>query len=150
MDCDYSAIIPLLFYSYESFPGDTQVWKTFLFTFKTQYPSVQHFAWFFTGKFVPLYILLLWFFTCKHWWHWIILIPIAMYAFQLYGIIRENDGVDETELFYILPLMMILVPSVYLIRAKLFNSVRGNDLKSFEEELARDRSLWGQIKDLFR
>lgn len=45
---------------------------------------------------------------------------------------------------------MILVPSVYLIRAKLFAKVRGNDLEKFEEELASKRSFWQQIKELFK
>lgn len=45
---------------------------------------------------------------------------------------------------------MILVPFVYLIRAKLFAQMRKDDLKAFEEELLQKRSLWQQIKDLFR
>ena len=73
-----------------------------------------------------------------------------MYAFQLWGVINESQNLDELELVYILPLMMFLVPTVYLIRARLFNQVRGNDLKSFEEDLLVNKTLWGQIKDLFR
>ena len=46
--------------------------------------------------------------------------------------------------------MAVVVPLVYLIRAKLFNTIRGNDLRSFEVELAQEKTLWGQIKDLFR
>ena len=73
-----------------------------------------------------------------------------MYAFQLWGIINQSKNLDELEIYYILPLMMVLVPFVYLIRAKLFAKVRGNDLKSFEEELGQNRSVWQQIKDLFQ
>ena len=73
-----------------------------------------------------------------------------MYAFQLWGIINENQNLDELELFYILPLMMVLVPLVYLIRAKLFNKLREDDLQSFEEELMVKKTPWQQIKDLFR
>ena len=74
-----------------------------------------------------------------------------MYSFQLWGILRQSSGnVDELELAYIIPLMAVIVPAVYLVRAKLFNSIRGNDLKSFEEELAQEKTIWGQIKDLFR
>ena len=73
-----------------------------------------------------------------------------MYSFQLWGLINENGGYDEIELIYILPLMMVIIPFVYLIRAKLFNSVRGDDLQSFEEELGKNKSVLGQIKDLFR
>ena len=46
--------------------------------------------------------------------------------------------------------MMVLVPAVYLIRAKLFNKVRGDDLKTFEEDLLTKKSIWQQVKDLFR
>jgi len=73
-----------------------------------------------------------------------------MYAFQLWGIVNESQGLDELEIYYILPLMMILVPAVYLIRAKLFNKVRGDDLKTFEEDLLTKKSIWQQVKDLFR
>ncbi len=143
------AITPFLFYSYKSFP-DTQIWETSFFTLKTGFRGWYDYAWYLTGKLIPLYLLFLWFFTCKHWWHWIILVPIAMYAFQLWAIINESGNYDELELLYLLPLMMILIPIVYVIRAKLFDKVRGDDLKSFEEELGQKRTAWQQIKDLFR
>jgi len=143
------AISPILFYSYRSFP-DTQVWETSLFTTTTSFPDFYSYAWYFTGKFIPLYLLLLWFFTCKHWWHWIILVPIAMYSFQIWGVINESNNLDELELIYLFPLMMVLIPLVYLIRAKLFTEVRGKDLKSFEEDLLVKKSLWEQLKDLFQ
>lgn len=143
------AISPLLFYSYKSFP-EAKIWETSLFTWETTFYSWFDYAWYLIGKLVPLYLLLLWFFTCKHWWHWIIIIPIAMYAFQLWGIINQNNNLDELELYYVFPLMVVIVPFVYLIRAKLFSKVRGNDLTSFEQELGTQKSVWGQIKDLFR
>ena len=143
------AITPFLFYLYESFP-DTQVWETSLYSITTSFPNWYSFAWYFTGKAIPLYLLLLWFFTCKHWWHWIILVPIAMYSFQLWGVINESNSLDVLELYYVLPLMMVLVPFVYVIRAKLFAKIHEDDLKSFEEELGQKRSTWQQIKDLFQ
>lgn len=73
-----------------------------------------------------------------------------MYAFQLWGVINESNQLDELELIYLFPLMMFLVPLVYLIRAKLFAKVRGNDLESFEAELMEKKTAWQQIKDLFR
>ena len=145
----FIAITPLLFYSYESFPK-TQVWETSFFSWSTGFYDWNSFAWYLTGKFIPLYLLLIWFFTCKHWWHWILLIPIAMYAFQLWGVINQSRKADEVELVYLIPLMMVLVPTVYLIRAKLFNKVRGDDLKEFEEDLMAKKTIWRQFKDLFR
>ncbi|MGJ8666115.1 MAG: hypothetical protein ACSHW7_07105 [Patiriisocius sp.] len=143
------ALSPVLFYSYKSFP-DKQIWETSYFLWKTEFPDWISYAWYLANKIIPFYLLLLWFFTCKHWWHWILLVPIAMYAFQIWGLVNENGGYDELELIYIFPLMMVLVPFVYLIRAKLFSKIRGNDLEAFEEELLRKRTIWQQIKDLFR
>ncbi len=145
----FIALTPFMFYMYESFPR-TNSWETSLFTWKTSFPDWYSFAWYFSGKFIPLFLLLLWFFTCKHWWHWIILVPIAMYSFQLWGVLNESNNLDSLELYYIIPLMLVVVPSVYLIRAKLFARIRGNDLASFEAELGTKRSIWEQIKDLFR
>jgi hypothetical protein len=73
-----------------------------------------------------------------------------MYSFQIWGLIQENEGVDEIELYYVFPIMMIIIPSVYLIRAKLFNTLRGTDLEAFEEELGAKKTLLQQLKDLFR
>ena len=143
------AITPLLFYSYKSFP-DVKIWETSFFTAETAFRSWFDYTWYLANKIIPLLLLFIWFFTCKHWWHWILLIPIGMYSFQIWGLIQENEGVDEIELFYVFPIMMIVVPSVYLIRAKLFNTLRGTDLKAFEEELGNNKTLLQQLKDLFR
>ena len=146
----FIAISPFLLYLYKSFPDDSKVWETSWFKLDTGFASWYAYAWYLTGKIVPLYLLLLWFFTSKHWWHWIILAPISIFSFQLWGLINESGGYDELEIYYVLPLMMILVPSVYLIRAKLFSKIREKDLKLFEEELAERKSIFGQIKDLFQ
>ena len=142
-------ISPFLFYSYKSFPENT-LWETSFFSLETAFFSWFDYAWYIANKVIPLYLLLIWFFTCKHWWHWILLVPIGMYSFQTWGLIQEYDGVDELELYYVFPIMMIIIPSVYLIRAKLFNSVRGTDLEAFEEELGAKKTLLQQLKDLFR
>lgn len=144
------AISPYLFYIYESFPADSKIWETFLFDIETHYLSIQHYAWFVTGKAIPLYLLLIWFFTCKHWWHWIILIPIAMYIFQLWNIINQSKSIDVVELIYMIPVMLIVVPMVYLIRAKLFSRIRNMDSEEFEEDLYKERTMWDELKDLFR
>lgn len=144
------AITPFIYYAYESFPVDSQTWETSYFTFSTNYPSLNTYAWFLTGKIIPIILLLIWFFTCKHWWHWIILVPLSMYIFQMWGIINQSRNIDEVELTYIIPLMMLVIPFVYLIRAKLFNKMREDDLQSYEEELFKKRSFWQQLKDLFR
>ena len=73
-----------------------------------------------------------------------------MYAFQLWGILNESQGLDELEIYYILPLMLVIIPAVYLIRAKLFNKMRLDDLDSFERDLMEKKTIWQQVKELFR
>ncbi|WP_235982823.1 hypothetical protein [Kordia aestuariivivens] len=132
------AISPIIYYSYESFP-DVKVWETSLFTYDSSYyESVQTSAYWIMSKLMPLIFLILWFITCKDWWYHVILIPIAMYIFQLTSIINDDiQSVDEVEIYYVLPVMMIIVPIVYLIRIKLFDKyVYGIDLKKIDAELA--------------
>lgn len=143
------AISPYLFYLYESFPND-YVWKTFLFEIELELYTWYSFSWFLVGKIIPLYLLFIWFFTCKHWWHWIILIPITMYLFQTWGLVNQTRNADEVELLYMIPVMLVIIPAVYLIRAKVFNRMRGDNLREFEEELKQKRTIWDELKDLFR
>ncbi|MDG3582233.1 MULTISPECIES: hypothetical protein [Galbibacter] len=133
----FIAISPYLFYLYESFPLE-QVWETKLYTFSTSYYSSLYMAaWNFMNKFVPLMLLIIWFFTCKHWWYHVILIPISMYVFQLVSTLNADvKYVDEFEIYYIIPVMMIVIPIVYLIRLKLFDKiVHGIDLDKIDKEL---------------
>ena len=73
-----------------------------------------------------------------------------MYMFQLWGVINQSRSLDEVELVYLIPLMMIIIPAIYLIRAKLFHNMRETNLHDFEEELMQERSIWQQFRDLFR
>ncbi len=139
---------PFLFYLYKSFP-ESQIWKTSFFELKTLFPDWFTFAWYFVNKIVPLILLLIWFFTCKHWWYWAILAPIGMYVFQLWNIIEQSNNIDETELLYLYPFMFILMPALFLIRAHLLYSLRADNLEELEKDLRKKRTLWGQIMDLF-
>lgn len=129
------AISPYIFYLYESFPKEN-VWETFLFTFESKY-KLYDTAWLMFGKLVPMLLLILWFFTCRDWWYHVILIPIAMYAFQILSLINEENDIDETEIYYVIPIMMIIIPIVYFIRIRLFDKyVYGIDLQKIDAELA--------------
>lgn len=132
------AITPYIFYSYQSFPEE-KVWETFLFTYEAKhYQTVDYAVWVFMGKIIPLLLLTLWFFTCRDWWYHVILIPIFMYIFQLYSAINDDIKYhDEIEIYYIIPIMMIIVPIVYFIRIKLFDKYVYNiDLEKIDAELA--------------
>ncbi|MBW2962777.1 hypothetical protein KW502_13350 [Mesonia sp. JHPTF-M18] len=144
-------ISPYIFYSYKSFP-DTKIWETFIFTFESGfYEKVSVSFWTILGKFVPLYLLSIWFLTCKHWWYHVILIPMGMYLFQL--IMAINDDVkfsDEIEIWYLIPIMAVIVPLVYLIRTKIFTSMHNPTLEEIEYELQNKKNIFSHFRDLFK
>ena len=83
------AATPYLFFLYESVP-DVQVWNTFLFTYDSKYyGSVLTVAWTLTGKIIPLFLMLIWFFTCRHWWYHALIVPIAMFSFQICNLVFD-------------------------------------------------------------
>ncbi|WP_373074862.1 hypothetical protein [Zeaxanthinibacter enoshimensis] len=100
------------------------------------FPNVNVFIWFMLGKVVPFYLLLIWFFTCKHWWYHIIIIPVLMYAFQIFEGIEGDKFIDTENVLWLLPFCMIVIPFVYLIRIKLYDKyVHGIDLDAMDAEL---------------
>lgn len=141
------AITPYLFYLYESVPT-TKSWSTFLFTYYSGfYENANVSFWTLTGKIVPLYLLFIWFFTCRHWWYHVLLIPIAMYAYQLVAIINDDSNFfDEYQIMYLIPIMAVIIPSIYLIRAKMFNKLTNKSMQELEDEFRVGK---GWFKDYF-
>ncbi|AIY14773.1 MULTISPECIES: hypothetical protein [Cellulophaga] len=130
----------LFFYSYKYFPSDPEIEKMDLLSItitRNGYKSIFVAFYYYLGKIVPLYLLIIWFITCKHWWYHAILIPIAMYSFQFYTIVNEDASkIDENELLYLMGVCMVVIPIVYFIRVKLFDKhVHGIDLDAIDAEL---------------
>lgn len=144
---------PFLFNIYESVP-DTKVWNTFLFTYTSEYyESVFVLAWTLASKTIPLFLMIIWFFTCRHWWYHSLLVPIAMFIYQIVIILNDDlSFADQNELLYLLPIMAIVIPSIYLIRAQMFNKINTVDksMEELEDEFKiKPTSLWGKIKQYF-
>lgn len=101
------------------------------------FQNVSVYVWFMLGKLVPFYLLLIWFFTCKHWWYHIILIPVTMYVFQIFEEVYSDDYfIDSKNVLWLLPICMVIIPFVYFIRIKLYDKyVHGIDLEAMEAEL---------------
>ena len=101
------------------------------------FTSVSVYIWFLLGKILPLYLLVIWFLTCKHWWYHILLIPICMYAFQIFEVMYSEDlYIDVDNVLWLLPVCMVVIPFVYFIRIKLFDKyVHGIDLEAMSAEL---------------
>ena len=147
------AITPYLFNLYESVPSD-KVWDTFLFTYDSNYyGSVKVFAWTLANKLIPLLLLFIWFFTCRHWWYHTLLVPIAMYVYQTIIIVNDDlTFADGNEIIYLLPVMGIIIPSIYLIRARMFNKINDADksMQEIEDEFRiGPKGFFGKLKDYF-
>jgi len=143
------AFSPYLFYIYEIFPSGP-VWENSLFNYESKYyENVMTAAWTYFGKITPLFLLLIWFFTCKHWWYHVILVPIGMYGFQIVGTVYDDvylstDYLDVNDLIYLAPFFIIILSIVYLIRIKIFDRVYGLDLSELDET---EISVFSNISD---
>lgn len=134
------ASTPYIFYLYEIFP-DGPFWENSLFVYESRfYENVQTAMWTYLGKITPLFLLLIWFFTCKHWWYHAILVPMVMYIFQFISVIYDDvyGGseflLDTNGLVYLAPFFIVILSIVYLIRIKVFDRIYGIDLTEIERE----------------
>jgi len=148
------ALTPLYSQLYKSVPKETKIWETFLFTYDSAYYEDANVAfWVISGKIIPLLLFVIWFFTCRHWWHHAIIVPIVLYIYQAANAI--NDDIvffDEFSFLHLLPLMAIVIPSIYLVRARIFNRLNtiNKSIQDLEDELAfRPKTIWGKIKQFF-
>lgn len=146
------AITPYLFTLYEGVPKQ-RIWDAFIFKYDSSlWEDANYAMWVFTGKTIPLLLLFIWFFTCRHWWYHALLAPIAMYIFQILDIFSGDKYLDEFQLIYMIPIMALVIPSIYLIRAQIFNKINNADksLEELEEEFKiSPKNLWCKIKDFF-
>lgn len=135
----FIAISPFIYKLYDYLPENPEATISLFGVIidKNGFPDISTYAWFFMSKLVPLYLMIFWFLTSKNWWYHIILIPIAMYAFQIFEVIYSDDlYVDTENIWWLLPICMIIIPFVYLIRIKLYDRhVHGIDLEAMEAEL---------------
>ncbi|WP_236778450.1 hypothetical protein [Pseudalgibacter alginicilyticus] len=147
------AISPYLFYLHESVP-DVKVWHTFLFTYNAgHYDSASIAIWVLLGKLIPLYLLFIWFFTCRHWWYHVLIVPISMYAYQTFDVLNKDIiFFDANQLIYLFPIMAVVIPSIYLIRARIFNKINETTktMQELEDELkVSPKSFWEKMRQYF-
>ncbi len=150
----FIATTPYLITLWEGVPGEIKTWDTFLFSYTTTYYyDIQTFVWTLINQLIPLMLLLVWVFTCRQWWYHVILVPIAMYVYEIITILNDDlDFSGDNLILYLLPVMAIIIPSIYLIRAKMFNKI--NDANKTLEELEEEfkiggKGFWGKLSDYF-
>ncbi|WP_439151251.1 hypothetical protein [Winogradskyella sp.] len=148
------ASVPFLFSLHESIPAEQKVWDTFLFTYDSKvWEDANLVMWILSGKAIPLLLLLIWFFTCRHWWYHALIVPIIMFSYQIFGLFNEDQKFfDQNQIIFLLPIMAIIIPSIYLIRARAFNKINDADksMEELEEEfMIKPKTFWGKVKQYF-
>tara|TARA_R110002051_G_scaffold30172_4_gene69888 strand:+ start:3182 stop:3844 length:663 start_codon:yes stop_codon:yes gene_type:complete len=135
----FIAISPFLYKVYEYLPinSDGSISLLWITLEPNGFEDASFYIWFLTTKIVPLYLLIFWFLTSRDWWYHIIIIPIAMYAFQLFEVIFDSDLQIETDnIWWLIPICLVTIPFVYFIRIKLYDKhVHGIDLEAIDAEL---------------
>jgi hypothetical protein len=149
----FIALTPLFWSLHESVP-DKAVWDTFFGTYESlEWESARYAMWVLTGKLIPLLLLLIWFFTNKNWWYHALLVPIILYIKQIYGTIQADlNYIDEVQFIGMLPIISIVIPSIYLIRARMFNKINNADktIQELEDEfMMKPKGVWNTIKQYF-
>ena len=146
------AATPFLFYLYEFVPTQDK-WETWFFTYESNnYQDANVAMWVLAMKVVPLFLSLIWFFTCKHWWYHALVVPIAMFTFQVISALNEDIYMDEVHVLYLLPIMAIIFPSIYLVRARMFNKINDEDktMEELEQEfMVKPKTFWAKVKQYF-
>jgi len=76
-----------------------------------------------------------------------------MYSFQILNFLNQDTKfLDEAHIIYFVPIMAVVIPSIYLIRARIFNKVNemNKSLEELEEEFKiSPKNLWGKVKEYF-
>ncbi len=147
------AATPYFFSLHESVP-DIPVWDTFFGKYESKYyQSINVFAWTLTGKIIPLFLLFIWFCTCRHWWYHVIIVPITMYIYQIMVVLNDDlTFADKNQSFYLIPLMAIIIPTIYLIKARIFKKINENTktMQELEDEFKLSpKNIWQRLKLYF-
>ena len=75
-----------------------------------------------------------------------------MYIYQIFGVFYDDVYMDKFQMIYMLPIMAIVIPSIYLIRAQIFNKINdaSKSLQELEDEFkVKPKSFWGKVKQYF-
>jgi len=137
---------PYLLYIHQNTPRELENLDTFLGTIKGgYYVKAQTYIYMFFSKFVPLFLLIIWFLTNKHWWVHAILIPMSVYLFQLISVINDSEAfVDEVDFIYTVPFTVAVVVILYFLRSKLAIYILAVDLKKEMDQNMKNQKKIGE------
>ncbi|WP_318543979.1 hypothetical protein [Marixanthotalea marina] len=76
-----------------------------------------------------------------------------MYSYQIFTTLNEDlKYVDSNQLIYIIPIIALIIPSIYLIRAQIFNKINAvsKTMEELEDEFKiSPKNFWEKVKQYF-
>jgi len=86
--------------------------------------------WVFLQKFIFLYLLVIWYFTCQNWWNKAILVPIGMLLYQTINLLNDEMKFKDESLdfFIVIPLSLIVCLFLIILRNKIASKISALDL----------------------
>lgn len=126
----FLSVTPLIFYAYRLIPETTESISFLGFTIKAgAYGNINYYAYYFLTKMVFFSSFAIWFVTCRHWWRFALLVPLAMLVFQIVGIVNTSiDYIDEFDFWYSLPIVIPVLVLLIFISKKMNFYVQSLDL----------------------
>ncbi len=112
---------PFAFYLHLLAPDDMKVWDTFMFTIDAGYfEFVEYYLWIYSYKLLILILLIIWFLTCKHWWKFILCVPISFEIYKLVSFINDRYSLfEDYSIVDGLPFIMITILILLGIKKRL-------------------------------
>lgn len=135
----FIAATPYMLYMSQSIDPEIENLDTIFGVIKGgYYLTAQNFIYWFSTKFVPLLLLIIWFLTNKHWWAHALIIPISVYLFQLIAVCNDSiDYIDEVEFIYTVPIATIVMVILYYLRSNISIYIQAIDLKTEMDEIMK-------------
>ncbi|WP_452226930.1 hypothetical protein [Lacinutrix cladophorae] len=132
-------VSPFLFYLYTFFPENVMEWKTMFFYLNLRGTGFEldTLLWYFSYKILTTIIFCVWYLTCKHWWKYLILVPIFIELNKITLAFYEfNYDIENYTIFYSLILSFPLIMALFLISKKLnYYSLSKTINKQIDEEI---------------
>ncbi|WP_452226931.1 hypothetical protein [Lacinutrix cladophorae] len=112
-------VLPFLFYLYKLAP-DTPIWDTgWLLIDSGIWESANLYLWLFCTKLLIIISLSIWFVTCKHWWRYVILVPLIIELFKFSSFYKKSEVIDEIEYLQGLPFIIPVILFILFISKKI-------------------------------
>ena len=108
-------LLPFAFYLYNIAPFDTKVWKTKYFEIDSGfYNNVNFYLWYLSVKLLTISLLSIWYVTCKHWWKYILIIPLITEVYKILVVYSTSIyGFNYLPSFF--ESSLIFVPLIFLL-----------------------------------